>query len=76
MVYDINWPEVLNETWSYYDQWAGDDFQRRMMVVNYIPGKLNLAMILLFTFLDIIRTVTLLHLNDQKYPLYRKRHLQ
>ena len=59
MVYDINWPEVLNETWSYYDQWAGDDFQRRMIVVNYIPGKLNLAMILLFTFLDIIRIVTL-----------------
>ena len=57
MIDRIAWPEVLNETWNHYDEWAGDDFQRRMTVVNYIPGKLNLAMILLFTFLDILRIV-------------------
>ena len=57
MIDNIYWPEVLNETWNHYDEWAGDDFQRRMAVVNYIPSKLNLAMILLFTFLDVIRIV-------------------
>ena len=57
MIDNIGWPKVLNETWNHYDEWAGDDFQRRMAVVNYIPGKLNLTMILLFTFLDIIRIV-------------------
>ena len=68
MVNDIYWPEALNQTWNYYDQWAGDDFKKRMIVVNYIPGKLNLAMILLFTFLDIIRIVILLQQNVHKYP--------
>ena len=57
----ITWPEVLNETWNHYDKWAGDNFQRRMTVVNYIPGKLNLSMILAFTFLDIIRVVITPH---------------
>lgn len=48
----MHWPENINSTWNYWNDWAGADVTKQLRVINYIPATLNTITILLLTLID------------------------
>ena len=50
----IEWPEIINTTWSEYEHWMKNDRKNQIQFITKIPGIINTFLILFFTALDVV----------------------
>ena len=64
----IEWPEIINTTWSEYEHWMRNDRKNQIQFITKIPGIINTFLILFFTALDVVgpNFMKRFHLQEKK----------
>ena len=64
----IEWPEIINSTWSEYEHWMKNDRKNQIQFITKIPGIINTFLILFFTALDVVgpNFIKRFHLQEKK----------